>query len=105
MKENLITGAVSPFTRMHLSYIRSLILSPDQKTAFSGCDSCQLIHHSLLTLKSIQGIRNLGIGQLFGIDMKRNLLVVGGQYKFCLFRLAGKCGNNLYLLSNIYLLK
>ena len=98
VKENLTTGTVSPFLKKHLNWINSLLLSPDQKTAFSGCDSSQLIHHSLHTLKYIQEIKNLDIGLLSGIDMKRNLLVVGGQTKFCLLRLTGKCGSDSYLL-------
>ena len=94
MKENISTGTVSLFAQKHSDWIYSLFLSEDQKTLFSGCEKCQLVNHSLHTLKSIQRIMDLGIGLLSGIDMKRNLLVVGGKYKFCFLRLAGKHGND-----------
>ena len=100
MKENISTGQVAPFPQKHSNWICSLFLSEDQQTLFSGCDNGDLKQHSLHTLKSIQGIRDLGIGALTGIDMKKNLLVVGGEKKFCLLRFARKCGKDL----NVYII-
>ena len=46
---------------------------------------------------------DLNISPLCGIDMKKNLLVVGGETQFCLLRLSSKSENGNHLLYDLYL--
>ena len=87
MKVNLISGAESKFPQTHYKQIHSLFLSENQKTLFSGCWNGELKQHSINTLQQVGRTTNLGIGWLFGIDLKSNLLVVGGQWNFSLLQL------------------
>ena len=103
LKKNIISRRVSQFPGKHSNGMFTLLLSSDKKSVFSGCYNSQLMRHSLHTLKSIQGIVKLDIGEISGIDIRGNLVVVGGKYKFCLLRLNGKCRNDLYLINDIYL--
>ena len=102
LKENIISRRVSFFPKKHSSLISSLLLFTDQKTVISGCSNSQLMRHSLQTLKAVQGFMDLNIGELFGIDMKRNLLVVGGENMFCILRLTKKSKNGNYSIWYIY---
>ena len=81
--------------------MNSILLSHSQSVLFSVCDNSELMLHSLHTLKPIQRFVNLEIGELCGIDLKRNLLVVGGEYKFCLLRLTKKYKNGNYSIQDI----
>ena len=87
MKENISTGQVHTFPQKHSNWICSLFLSEDQQTLFSGCDNSDLKQHSVETLQPVGGTINLGIGALLGIDLKSNLLAVGGEKKFSLIQL------------------
>ena len=88
MKENLSAETVFTFPNKHSDYIVSLFLSEDQKILFSGCKKGELKQNSVDTLQSVGDTTNLGIGSLYGIDQKSNLLAVGGQKKFSLLQLS-----------------
>lgn len=95
-KENLSTRTVSRFPEKHSNWIDSLLLSEDQKTLFSGCNSSVLKQHSVETLQPVGTNYTFGIGQLHGIDLKKNLLAVGGRNKFSLLLLTKKVKQGKY---------
>ena len=74
----------------------SLILSKEEDVLFSGCITSFLVQHSTKTLKIIGEPIDLGIGSLKGIDLKNNLLLVGGKEKFRIIKLGKRpnSGNN-----------
>ena len=103
MKEELQSGRVSIFEYKHISWILCLILSKEEDVLFSGGTDSTIVQHSTKTLKPVGKPMKLDIGNLNGIDLNSNLLVVGGVEQFRIIKLQKKTnsGNSQTNQDNI----